>query len=307
MLSLAAWKYRRVLFEDGGPIEQISVRKQEIRPGVIGYEALAYLREDLREKCETYSVYGNPDGTGSAHYRYDAAHVAISEALERWAFYVLRNGSCASNFYFDLEPTTTGMAAFPGFFASSVSTRARYEAIERWSLCSWWEGRLSARRVLLEQDGHSAVELLTPWMPTTSTVLLWGPVGVLDCVTYGFATASSLKLALERAWIEKFRNDAVLKAFVGRKEIKDITHLVSTVTLTQEKRFLFFSSRPGHAKFLERIVDSINTPLAHCIKPRILFDAEILGEWSRYTTVWRCVLEPISDRRLGQASDYFLF
>lgn len=304
-MSLAAWKYRHAMADLGGPIERLALREQEITPGVRGYEALAYLRADLRSPGEAHAIYGHADGTGSARLRHVASHIAISEALERWAFYSLQGSNQAKQFCFDLEPSTTGMAAFPGLFKRTVAGAARREAIERWSVCRWWEGGLFARPLYTRFDEILAIEVTTPW-PEVSTVIVWGQSPATKLYSYGFAAGENTNIAVGRALIERTRNLIVLDKYAEGEGRAAATGKPSLLLL-QEQRLFHFASEQGHAAFIECVEKSKVVKSTRLQIPTVLVDAEIGGDWSVYATVWRCLFQFESGRHLEENPKYFLF
>ena len=89
-LSLAALRYRDVFADDGGPIERVLTGDFSIL-GQPHKQANAFLRPELTAGKSTFAIYGQADGTGSAGSAAIACHMAISEALERWAFLAVHN------------------------------------------------------------------------------------------------------------------------------------------------------------------------------------------------------------------------
>jgi len=317
-INLAPWKYRNILKENCGPIERLSVKIPEhCQDGSATncdanttkypedwldanstkyYEAYAYLKPELRPKTPIlHQIYGNPDGTGTAVQKNIACYKAISEALERWAFYSISCGEHAKTYGFDQDPTTTGMAAFPGLSKGRAQTIAADEAIERWALVSFWENKIP---VLQLQENSSGIKLLTPWTQT-NTVILWEKNLDPEFYFYGFATEKTLALAISKARVELFRNQRALSKFFRK-------HKNTILQRTDEKRLIYFAQKNGHKHFLER------TQIAAHIKtipilPQTLINTEVLGPWSQYTTVWRCLFKTQSEKYLLNETNYFLF
>src|SRR4051812_18550664 len=139
MLSLAGLRYRNVLAEFGGPVERIEAGHFFVRgrPAIL---ANATLSQGLIRK-ERLFLFSDAHGTGVAPVASVARHKAVSEALERWAFHSLVRSERAEQFGFDVDPSTTGMSAFPGVLRRQARRSAVLEAVERFSLIAWWEGR----------------------------------------------------------------------------------------------------------------------------------------------------------------------
>lgn len=285
-LSLGAWKYRSILSKSGGPIERLASREIQLPTGQ-AFEVLAYLKPELTEVSQ-HQIYGSADGSGTDKRFSVACNKAISEALERWAFYNLCDSEHAKLYGFDREPSTTGMAAFPGLFRNSAKRIAYFEAIERWSLTWWWENGLPSRRL----DQINGIELITPWSSESSTVILWTDKAPH---AYGFAAGTHLKKAIAKAQIELQRNQVVL----GNGDLPEVDSI-------QEKRLINFAREEGFNLFMKRVEKS-KVLLTVPERPLLIINREVDGPWSRYATVWRCLFDPVSRRHLGSDVDYFLF
>ena len=324
-ISLAPWNYRRLIHQINPIISKLSYRAIQdhwANQGLDGcarrmtlFEAYAYLNEHLKPHGMSKSIfYGDADGTGTARYKNQAGYKAISEALERWCFYEIMNSSRAKQFGFHIEPSTLGLAAFPGIGHRLARSMALQEAIERWSVCAWWEGLLPARRFGWKNTEINAVRVLHPWCGISGmskeVVLLWAAAGQEknDFTVYGFACASSIEEAITHAQDEMRRNrDALMKAWNAQNvHPRDVG----------ERRLLFFSTQKGHELFIARLQKSekiletqpkILSKLLPKLLPKLLIDQEIRGPWSQYAKVWRLLFEMPTDRHLLPTDDYFLF
>jgi hypothetical protein len=297
MFSIAGLRYRNVLAAHGGPIDRLTVSDAP-GLGTRRFMANAWLRSDLVGRRRALSVYGSADGTGSHASPVVARHMAISEALERWAYYACVDGDAAAQYGFDVDATSNGMAAFPGLFGRSARRAALYEAIERASLFDWWEGRVAG-------------ELRpTPW-PEIQAVRIANPLGIGVTVltfcefepgrfAYGHAAGSDFASAYERSVVEMQRSALVLRhhqvALAGGR--------CSRPTDRFERRCIFFSTPEGHALFQERLS---RRSFAPSLVWRIACDREVPGPWSRYATVWRVLIPRPTDAFLGAAEDYFFW
>ncbi len=287
MLGLAPIKYRNVLNKDGGPIAKLTWSKVKIYSNLDGYEASCCLRDELRKQAVTHKLYANVDGTGSDVHKNIACYKAISEALERWAYYeTLARGNLAE-FGFDKDPSTSGMAAFPGITKKTVAKLAHFEALERWALVQWWKGNLAAER--LKQD---EIESLAITLPGHGVVCIsW--LENQGKWAYGFACANDFRGAFSKAQIELSRNVHVLSKFDGSIADLDL----------QEKRVLYFSSSEGHDTFLSVVENSTRRHTS--LDPKLILNKEIPGPWGQYCTVWRCLFDDAAPDR--DAIDFFLF
>lgn len=294
MISLAPFKYRNILNNNGGPIEKVECSSCIIANEQLGHEAIAYLDSKLNiKKSESFFLYSNADGSGSSLSRSEAIYKAISESLERWAFYQTVLSNEKVKYGFDRDPSTNGMAAFPGLFKSQSRHLAYCEALERNSLVSWW----SARQPLVKHNLNKPFTVfeIISGDPFAKVALLTREIN--DKFIYGFAAAKTLNEAINKAEIELERNAFVLSLPIDEK-IKEKMPLF-------EKRLLFFSEGKGKKLFDMRVAESLNCKIKPKA-PELCIDTEIKGPWSKYATVWRCLFATdidISNDRL----DFFLF
>lgn len=162
MINLAPLRYRSIFSSSGGPVDRIEYSKRSIGYKKEGFEAYCYLSPNLRNlRTDNCHIYGNADGSGSGQTKLEASYKAISEAMERWAFYQSIKSNQTHSFGFDIDATTAGIAAFPGLFKIQARSRAYYEALERWAIRSWWEGFLPVKKINYIL-GVEAWEILTP-------------------------------------------------------------------------------------------------------------------------------------------------
>ena len=295
MLSLAAFRYRNVLAVHGGPIDSIESGIFSVcgRPMV---QANARLSVGLTRKNANI-IYGDADGTGTHRLASVARHMAVSEALERWAFHAMVRSSQAAEFGFDVDPSSNGMSAFPGIMGSNARRKAMLEAVERFSLISWWEGRAQWRLFDTDWPGVSAVAIDGPFGGVTVIAFSRTDYGMY---AYGHAAEESFGAACERAVIELARHERVLHtwwlAFVSGEK--------RTPTDLFERRCLHFSTQEGHEQFMRRVREGVQGNMADAT---IACDRDIPGPWTEYATVWRFALQPPSDRYLYAGDDYFFW
>lgn len=293
MISVASLRYRNVLSADGGPIAAIESGKFPVRGREVVL-ANARLASGLVEKGPCV-LFSDADGTGTDPVAMIARHKAVSEALERWAFHATVGSSRAEEFGFDVDPSTTGMAAFPGLFKRDARRAAVLEAVERFSLCAWWEGHVAAQPFQTDWPGVSALAIDGPFGGVTAIVWTqtsWGGY------VYGHAAEESVGAACERAVVELARHEWVLRAHW----LASVAGCRPTATNLFERRCIFFASEEGHALFQSRVA----APGAgRAVRPDVICDAQIPGPWSEYATVWRFALRPPSDGFLRGGERYF--
>jgi hypothetical protein len=293
ILSLAALRYRSVFSEDGGPIDRITTSPCSIL-GQRQLQANAFLRPELAAGKPSYELYGQADGTGSAVTSALACHMAISEALERWAFLATYRSNRAATYGFDVDRSSNGMAAFPGFLPSQAAHRARLEALERYAVISWWDRRFDADTgpspfpgVELVRIRHNAGE---------------GEVVILvqknrAGVSFGHAAGPTTAIAAGKAAVELARADFVIAAHRAKGALVKPANFL-------ERRALHFSTETGYAQFRERLAHAADRPAPRW---QPVFDGEIPGPWSRWATVWRCAVVMPTDAFLDPAADFFFW
>ena len=291
MLNLASWYYRNLL-GDNELIETPDNYQIKLINGRDVFESNVSLKNKFRPSWLSKSaLYKDCDGSGTSEFQNIAVYKAISEALERMAFYEFID-SRANEFAFDLNPTTTGMASFPHFFKMYARINAKKEAIERWAIHEFNRSRLPIK------EHHNNIENLIHY--EISVPFKQFRVSLLKLKTafgyvYGFACGDNLKESYSRAIVELDRNKRVLT------KMKGIDSLPETLS-SLDKTFLFFSSNDGEDYFNNLI---INSPKAFLVSnPKIVCDKELKGKWSEYTVVWRFLFE---DSYYDNGDDYKFF
>jgi hypothetical protein len=285
-MNLAWWKYRN-LVGVGKPIEKVSVRLVNSVLGDSYFESYSFLSPKLIP--ETYKpsiLYGDCSGTGSAHSKLTSVFKSISESLERWAYFDASR-SMPNLYGFSEDYSTSGFSAFPGFSGRVARLNSKCEAFERWSLLSWWNGDLAIAKLqpLRTVDG---IEIEIFQLASDDEM-----VAVLVCLNasgrigesiwaYGFAAAATLSVAIQKALIEMERNLRILLV----KTRSDFGAIESI----QDARLLYFSTMKGNELFRSKIREGLSRH-GSGKKPKLIFDDEIKGPWSKYATVWRILYE----------------
>jgi hypothetical protein len=293
VLSLAGIRYRNVLTDDGGPITRIETGNFPVR-GRRVVLANATLKPGLIHKAPL-SLFSTADGTGTHPVPSVARHKAISEAMERWAFHALVRSDSAAEYGFDVDPSSSGMAAFPGLLRRQARRSAVLEAVERFSLIAWWDGRIEGRTFDTDWPGVSAVAIDGPFGGVTVVAFARTPWGGY---VYGHAAEESFTGACERAVVELARHEWVMRA----RWLTCVGGEVSAPTNLFERRCIFFASDEGHELFRQRIGTKPSTPPP---RPEIICDRDLPGPWDQYATVWRFALRPLSDGYLRGGERYF--
>jgi len=280
MSILSPWYYRNVSSTENPIIKEISYSVIDDIMGNKVYESYAFLNENigLSKKPKDFIFYGNADGTGTAPNLIDATYKAISEAIERWAFlHTFYNASTQTKYGFDLDKSTSGMAAYPELIAHNVKYNARNEAIERWAIQMWWIGLISHESIDPFHNLFKIVLITSPFK--TYVAILHTVIPTNGLRAYGFAGASTSKDAIRKATIELCRNC---------KALSSPTALLSHPTNLIEQRLFFFAQSEGQRLFDAR-VKAIVRP--QTLKPIFYFDGNLPGPWNKYAKVWRTVLD----------------
>lgn len=289
VFNLAPWFYRDWLKPDSGL--KLECYKVELIDGQSLYESNATFAS-RPDWVSASKIYNNCDGTGTDKYKNVSVYKAISEALERLAFY----DSFDSGYYeylFDINPTTTGMAAFPHVLKKYSRQNARNEAVERWAIHEFNRHNLQVLYHRTIVNGLSVYELVVPFSDVKVCLLSLNKDNIH---TYGFAGGSNFGSAYNRALVELNRNFTVLK------KIKN--HNFNDFLDSIDRTLVFFSTSEGYLNFLEKIRMSparFTKPL-----PKVICDKEMIGEWSKYSVVWRYLLED-SYFDCSQDHTFFMF
>ncbi len=274
MFSLAPWNYRN-LIKKNDFIDSIETYKFTTLSDKVLNEVLVKLNQKLVPKWANNSIiYSSSDGSGTSEYSHIAIYKAISEALERWAFYETID-KFPKSFSFEVDPSTNGMASYPGFTSTTARNNAILEATERWAVSEFWKGHLPIRRHDSNIKNLQHYEILTK-LKNIHVSLLAFEVDGFHC--YSFACETTLKESFSHAMIELSRNIRVLKKF------KNTNKTFNELLDINDKRLVFFSEKNGYDLFLQRI---LSAPRNVNKMPELICDAEIRGEWTKYSRVWR--------------------
>ena len=306
-MNLAALKYRNILKDSQSPIQKIIYSKH---PDYDGHNYFALLKDNFGSSSDELNLYASNGGSGTCfHSKFNAYNKAISEALESWAYYEVKKSKFLfEKLGFTIDPTSSGMACFPGLVAKNSRTYAFKEAVERWSIVAWWEGKLEFRKNHLSDSNMLIVELETPWK-NLSTVILKSKSLKNHKPIYAFATSCDLNSSIEKAKVELFRNSRVVDQYYSSENKVELKSLM-------EKRLIYFSTNEGENLFLNKVNQTLNQRSANDLitykapeqLPRLLIDTRIPGPWDKFGYVWRCLFEPVSLSYLDEKIvDYFYF
>ncbi len=279
MISLAPWFYKNLLGEND-LIEIPCFYEVHHLDGTNQFEALVSLKNKYLPKWLNVSdIYNNCDGAGTSQHKNIAVYKAISEALERWAFYVASDSADSKKLCFDVNPTTTGMAAYPGLSAKGARSNAILEAKERWALHEFWRGNLPVKAHVNSIQNLHHYEILTPFKNCHISLLSYQKN---NQTMYAFAAEDSIEKSFQHALVELARNIRVMDNLAKtQKSINDFSDI-------SDKRLFYFSTNEGYSLFMEKIsIANRSIP----VEPSVICDLEIKGEWNKYTKVWRYLYE----------------
>jgi hypothetical protein len=299
VFNLAAFRYRAVLAALGGPIDRLEMADVTIL-GQRQFLANAYLKAGLVGDRGTRLLFSPANGSGTAPSPMVARFMATSEAMERWAHWELHRGPERAKYGFDADPSSNGLAAFPGLFRRQARSCALMEAAERFNLLNWWEGRLPAAESATRWPGVRSATICSQAPGVTVILFKRTEQGF---VAYGHGAAMDYDAACHKAAAEMERHALVIGRFAHAHAGKICDQLPSDAHPI-ERRSLFFATEAGHELFLERLRSRPHKALA---QPRLVFDGPVPGPWGRYADVWRVVYTPPSDRFLSMDENYFLW
>ncbi len=298
MLSLAPLKYADVLSENGGPISHLEYTEGVVM-GLPCMQAMAFLREGLVDPVVRARSKVEPaDGAGSHRSEQIACHLAVSEALERWAIYYCRAHPDLIACGLEIDGSSNGFAAFPGLFRRQARKVAFRESIERHCLICWWEGLIGHTSLPDPIPGVRAIRLNNSFS-SHAVIILWTYDQGQHAFSYG--AGSSVRHATWRAYVELDRTQKILLDLKMKRRAN--SSLDSDDIF--ERRIEYFSRQQGMIRFLERL-ERDEPPVG--VQPlKLLFDGAVRGPWEKYASVWRTVIESPNRKYLSTDTDYFFW
>jgi len=291
MHSIGKEAYRSITVDQGGPVAALVCSEITLFDRAY-FQAHARLAEGLLP-ASRYQCFGDCHGTGTDGVHDVARHLAISEALERWAYHSVLHPGGRRRFGLDVDPTSNGFAACPGVSPAAARELALFEAIARFCLSAWWEGRLASRWMQTDWPGIDAICISAPQGGFAVVLTKLSAHGLR---AYGHGAAPTFTGACERAMLELARCEAALRAWdpCARVVPSDLV----------ERRMLFYASRRGFAAVCDRVG---RRPADSAPMVRLACDEEVPGPWSRHATVWRCLFYPPSLDFLKPSAEYFFW
>jgi hypothetical protein len=286
-----------MLASAGGPIERLEVADTQVL-GERCFLANAYLVGELAGNREGNALYSRANGSGTDASPMVARFKAISEAMERWAHWELHAGAERHKYGFDVDPSSNGLSAFPGFWRRQARQNSLLEAAERFNLLNWWEGRLAALESETRWPGVRAATICSEAQGLTVILFKRTEAGF---VAYGHAAAMDFETACRKAAAEMERHAMVVARFALSHAGKIRDQLPANAH-PLERRSLFFALDEGHELFLEHL----RSPARAEAELKLVYDGPVPGPWTKYADVWRVVYAPPSRRFLGPEENYFM-
>lgn len=292
MPKLRVPAYRGVTVRKGGPVASIERRRLRVLARSFHFVNVGLDEHVLARPKGT--LYGSAAGTGLHHARSVAERMAISAAMEQWAFHGRQGAGDLRRYAYDVDPTSAGLAAMPGQDDGAARQSAWWSALRRYSLAMWWAGLAEARWIETDWADLQTFTIGNP-LGGVTVVVLSGPARGGWAI--GTAAAERFGVAFERAAAELARNRAVLSA--GTYRADGDTSAPSPV----ERNLLFLATPDGYAQVRAQVDVSAGRRMP---MPTLACDCEVRGPWSRHATVWRTVFAP-PGRRYEARDAEFLF
>ena len=294
-MNLAPMRYANIDAKSGGPIELMEAGALETERGRF-YQVNASLA-GIHNLNRVGTQYFSPaDGTGVDRHLLMAQYKAISEALERWAYHYLVQIGYLRRYGFDVEPTTTGMAAYPGLFEFQARRRAKLEAEERFCINRWWHGHLGSRD--RQQANHRALEIENP-LSGSRVALVWKEFRP-GRHAYGTAAGRTWDQAHAKAWLEM----ELMARALNKGPAADLAAL-RRMPNSGERQLVYFSLEEGHSRFQQRLKQGSSGWSGS--RPQPIIDCLIPGPWQAYTTVWRVVYPMVREKSDDSLDSDFLY
>ena len=246
-------------------------------------------------------------GGGWSSDKEESQRKAVTEAVERWAFFDYSRNS-PGQAGIDMDASSNGFAAIPSEMGPEPAIINAYcEALERWILNRIWDfGDVALERQALKNK--SLIQMIKPLSPHISCYSLdISPEKVVESMSSpiifslcllktgvggaisGAACSSSPEIALERASLE-----AYLHAVTYSRMVK--ARLTSFENIIEKRLFHFAGLSEGHAAVMERL--KVSCKPAPMKSPGILFSKTLPGPWEPEIVVHRVLLNgsrPILD------------
>jgi hypothetical protein len=280
IINLAPMRYATIA-EGDGPIGQIDYG-DAVYLGRPWHLSRALLKPGLGHPLgQELCLFHPADGSGVGATRLEARAKAVSEALERWAFFATQSGPDYARYGYAYANNSKGMAAFPAIFSHHARRLAVAEAYEHFAIDAWWQGALAHWSV--QRDGATIVFIHVPEFQGF-TALAIRHLALHDYVAaYGFGSGATPAQAEQKAQLEACRLETLLAD-------RDQNFNRRPPVLAAEQRMLQLASPAGYSLVRDRLRAK---PWRGTIAPKVIFDGPVTGPWSRYAHVWRHALEPV--------------
>lgn len=283
-----------------GIIDKIQVQRLPDWRQALVYEAYAYLKPQARGFTQSHAIYGDCDGSGTADSESLAIEIAVTEALERWAFYTVSATTLDRKYIgLDKNNSTTGFAA-DRRFAIRARRRALAEASERWALRNWWTNQGGAICIEEKPDLNLQFWILQSPHPRVTVVLaLQRLENLLHPYIYGFAGAHGLSA---RRRLAKAKDRALLELNRNKRNLLLADWQKLRPANLIERRLCFFASETGFQLVKEKLNAAQNIPITRR-GLQLIVDQRVHGEWDKWIKVWRCLYESVTTDVIDETSE----
>lgn len=293
MINLAPIKYLN-LPSLKFPFEEIIHYKIKLLNQEENFETAVRLCKKLKNsEIHVSKIYSNYDGAGASRFKNHSLYKAISEGIERWAFYESSEGELEKKYGFDVNPSTCGMSSLPELFPFWVRKLAKEEAVERFSIHAFNRKNLPVQELPSKIENLRIFRILNN-INDCEVVMLSYFNGKF--YVYAFSCKKTIENCLAHAFVELARNERVLTRFYENPISMNNLEL-------SDKRLVFFSTEDGNLEFLEKIK---SCPKSIKETPKLILDKEIKGPWSKYAITWRYLFADSYDLESSDLK-YFMF
>ncbi len=150
------------------------------------------------------------------------------------------------------------------------------ELLERWAISNWWREKISCTILRPHGDKSFGIIKLDIDPKHGHVVITYNEAKNKNnnFFYYGFSHGQDEEKAINKATVEMLRNKRAINL-----------HKQVSLDGINDKRLIYFSSKLGFEHFSSKTraqVESIELP-------PLIVDSEIVGEWSKFATTWRCL------------------
>ena len=269
------------------PVDKVFAQKIKLFKNLEFWNYVIKLKPELRKSNNNLVLYSDFDGNGTSKSRLIAFTTAVSEAIERWAYYTLiQDNLLGISYGLNIDNTSTGFAAdFVSF--ENARNRAFNEANERYMLQLFNLGLLN----LISEDTYYSIfkryrfkEFVDSKMELVILTHFEN-----NNYSYGFAASEDFNKASMGALKELVRNNLALNNLLN-----------NVVSDFSEKKIIFYSTKDGYLSFYSKLEKNKQLGKSKIFynkshKTLCIDNPVIGGTWDQYAKVWRVLFSPVVD------------